>query len=137
MVYGQSISYLSFELWILLLSQGRFTVITQLFSWLKITSGNQSKNINIKYLPIREHIKENQIIIKRFNIKLMIVNSLTKDALSKSFKDNVLWMRVGLMGNLYGIVFHHMIWCIDIFYNKFSSFGWFVFLILYLDFCWD
>lgn len=36
-------------------------------------SGNQSEHIDIKYLAIRKHVKENKVIIDHINIELMII----------------------------------------------------------------
>ena len=41
-------------------------------------SGSQSKHIDIKYLAIREHVKEKKVIIEHISTELMIVDPLTK-----------------------------------------------------------
>ena len=35
-------------------------------------SGSRSKHINIKYLAIREHVKEKKVVIEHINTELMI-----------------------------------------------------------------
>jgi len=52
-------------------------------------SGSQSKHIDIKYLAMREHIKENEIIIENISAELMLAYPLTKGMQTKSFKDHV------------------------------------------------
>ena len=52
-------------------------------------SESLSKHINIKYLAIKEHIKEKKVVIEHINTKLMIVDPLTKDMLLMKFKDYV------------------------------------------------
>ncbi|RDX73356.1 Copia protein, partial [Mucuna pruriens] len=49
----------------------------------------QSKYINIKYLVIKEHVKEKKVVIEHVNTKLMIVDPLTKGMPPKNFKDCV------------------------------------------------
>ena len=41
-------------------------------------SGSRSKHIDIKYLAIREHVKEKKVVIEHVNTELMITNPLTK-----------------------------------------------------------
>ena len=41
-------------------------------------SGSRSKNFNIKYLAIRERVKENKVVIEYVSMELMIVDLLTK-----------------------------------------------------------
>ena len=41
-------------------------------------NGNRSKHIDIKYLAIRERIKEKKVVIEHVNTELMITNPLTK-----------------------------------------------------------
>ncbi|KAL5193477.1 Copia protein [Glycine soja] len=52
-------------------------------------SGSQSKRINIKYLAMREHVKENGIIIENISTGLMIADPLTKGMQTKSFNNYV------------------------------------------------
>jgi len=57
-------------------------------------SGSRSKHIDIKYLAIRERVKER---IEHVNTELMIVDPLIKGMPPKNFKDHVLRMRLGSM----------------------------------------
>ena len=41
-------------------------------------SGSRSKHINIKYLVIRERVKENKVVIEHISTELMIVDLLMK-----------------------------------------------------------
>ena len=41
-------------------------------------NGNRSKHIDIKYLAIRECVKEKKVVIEHVNTELMITNPLTK-----------------------------------------------------------
>ena len=41
-------------------------------------SGSRSKHIDIKYLAIREHVKEKKVVIEHISTELMIVDPLTK-----------------------------------------------------------
>ena len=52
-------------------------------------SGSRSKHIDIKYLAIREHVKEKKVVIEHVNTELMIVDPLTKGMPPKNFKDHV------------------------------------------------
>ena len=58
-------------------------------------SGSQSKYINIKFLAIRERVKENKMIIGQISVKLMIVDPLTKGMPLKGFKDHVSCIGLG------------------------------------------
>ena len=53
-------------------------------------SGSRSKHIDIKYLAIREHVKEKQVVIEHISIGLMIADPLTKGMPPMKFKDHVL-----------------------------------------------
>ena len=57
-------------------------------------SGSQSKHIDIKYLAIRERVKEKKVVIEHIIIELMIVNLSTKGMPPFRFKDHV--ERMGL-----------------------------------------
>ena len=57
-------------------------------------SGSQIKHINIKYLAIRERVKEKKVVIKHISTELMIANPLTKGMPPLKFKDHV--MNMGL-----------------------------------------
>ena len=41
-------------------------------------SGSRSKHINIKYLAIRERVKDKKVVIKHGGTELMIVDPLTR-----------------------------------------------------------
>ena len=55
-------------------------------------SGSQSKHIDIKYLAIRERIKENKVVIEHISTELMIADPLTKGMPPMKFKDHVVQM---------------------------------------------
>ena len=52
-------------------------------------SGSRSKHIDIKYLAIREHVKEKKVVIEHISIGLTIVDPLTKGMPPMKFKDHV------------------------------------------------
>jgi len=58
-------------------------------------SESRSKHINIKYLAVRERVKENKVVIKHVTTKFMIADPLTKAMPPKNFKDHVVRMRLG------------------------------------------
>ena len=58
-------------------------------------SGSRSKYIDIKYLAIREKIKDQKMVIEHISIKLMIADPLTKGMPLFKFKDHVERMRLG------------------------------------------
>ena len=60
-------------------------------------SCSRSKHIKIKYLAIKERVKENNVVIKHISTELMITNSLTKGMQIKSFKDHVERMGICLI----------------------------------------
>ena len=60
-------------------------------------SGSRSKHIDIKYLAIRERVKERKVVIEHVNIELMIAYPLTKGMPPKNFKDHVVRMGLGSM----------------------------------------
>ncbi|RVX06981.1 Retrovirus-related Pol polyprotein from transposon TNT 1-94 [Vitis vinifera] len=55
-------------------------------------SGSQNKHIVIKYLAIRERVKEKKVVIEHISTKLMVVDPLTKGMLPLKFKDHVVNM---------------------------------------------
>ena len=55
-------------------------------------SGSRNKHINIKYLAIRERVKEKKVVIEHISTELMIVDPLTKNMPSLKFKDHVVNM---------------------------------------------
>ena len=60
-------------------------------------SGSRSKHIDIKYLAIRERVKENKVVIQHISTELMIADPLTKGMPIKNFKDHVMRMGIGPM----------------------------------------
>ena len=60
-------------------------------------SGSRSKHIDIKYLAIREHVKEKKMVIEHVSTDLMIVDPLTKGMPPKNFKGHVVPMGLGSM----------------------------------------
>ena len=58
-------------------------------------NGSRSKHIDIKYLAIRERVKEKKVVIEHISTKLMIVDPLTKGMPPKYFKDHVVQMGLG------------------------------------------
>jgi hypothetical protein len=60
-------------------------------------SGSRSKHIDIKYLAVRERVKENKVVIEHVSTELMIVDPLTKGMPPKNFKDHVVQMGLGSM----------------------------------------
>ena len=63
-------------------------------SWLRNKSESRSKLIDIKYLAIREHVKEKQVVIEHVRTKLMIADPLTKGMPPMKFKDHVHRMKI-------------------------------------------
>ena len=61
-------------------------------------SGSRSKHIKIKYLAIREHVKEKQVVIENISTELMIADPLTKGMPPMKFKDHV--ERMGIVSSL-------------------------------------
>src|ERR1044072_5624466 len=60
-------------------------------------SGSRSKHIDIKYLAIRERVREKKVVIEIESITLMIADPLTKGMPPKNFKDHVVRMGLGSM----------------------------------------
>ena len=58
-------------------------------------SGSRNKHIDIKYLAIRERVKEKKVVIEHVSTELMIVDPLTKGMPPFKFKDHVLNMGLG------------------------------------------
>ena len=55
-------------------------------------SGSRSKYIDIKYLVIRERVKEKKVVIEHISTELMIADPLTKGMPPLKFKDHVVNM---------------------------------------------
>ena len=58
-------------------------------------SGSQSKHIDIKYLAIRERVRDKKVVIEHISTELMIVDPLTKGIPLFKFEDHVERMRLG------------------------------------------
>ena len=58
-------------------------------------SESQSKHIDIKYLAIRERVKDKKVVIDHISTELMIADPLTKGMPPFKFKDHVERMRLG------------------------------------------
>jgi len=58
-------------------------------------SGSRNKHIDIKYLAIREHVKEKKVVIEHISTELMIADPLTKGMPPFKFKDHVMNMGLG------------------------------------------
>ena len=58
-------------------------------------SGSRSKHIDIKYLAIRECVKELKVVIEHISTELMIADPLTKGMPPKYFKDHIVQMGLG------------------------------------------
>ena len=58
-------------------------------------SGNRNKHIEIKYLAIRECVKENKVVIEHISTELMISDPFTKGMPPFKFKDHVMNMGLG------------------------------------------
>ena len=58
-------------------------------------SGSRSKHIDIKYLAIRERVKDNIVVIEHISTELMIADPLTKGMPPLKFKDHVDRMGLG------------------------------------------
>ena len=58
-------------------------------------SGSRSKHIDIKYLALRERIKENKVVIEHVRTGNMLADPLTKGMQPKLFKDHVVNMSLG------------------------------------------
>ncbi|CAA0830128.1 Unknown protein [Striga hermonthica] len=68
-------------------------------------SGSRSKHIDIKYLAVRERVKEEKVVIEHIKTELMIADPLTKGMPPKNFKDHV--VRMGLRIPSLHRNFHH------------------------------
>ena len=60
-------------------------------------SESRSKHIDIKYLAIRECVKDKALVIEHVSTELMIANPLTKGMSPSKFKDHINHMRLGLL----------------------------------------
>ena len=60
-------------------------------------SESRSKHIDIKYLAIREHVKDKTVVIVHVSTELMIADPLTKGMSPSNFKDHINHMRLGLL----------------------------------------
>ncbi|KAK8574645.1 hypothetical protein V6N12_062335 [Hibiscus sabdariffa] len=55
-------------------------------------SGSRSKHIDIKYLAIRERVKEKKVVIELISTEQMLADPLTKGMPPHKFKDHVVTM---------------------------------------------
>ncbi|KAK8511277.1 hypothetical protein V6N11_046593 [Hibiscus sabdariffa] len=55
-------------------------------------SGSRSKHIDIKYLAIRERVKEKKVVIEHISTEQMLADPLTKGMPPHKFKDHVVTM---------------------------------------------
>ena len=60
-------------------------------------SGNRSKHVDIKYLAIRERVKDKTLVIEHVSIELMIVDPLTRACHRQIFKDHTDHMGLDLL----------------------------------------
>ena len=60
-------------------------------------SGSRSKHIDIKYLVIRERVKEKKLVIEHISTESMLADPLTKGMPPKYFKAHVVQMGLGSM----------------------------------------
>ena len=58
-------------------------------------TGSRSKHIDIKYLAIRECVKEMKVVIEHISIESMIADPLTKGMPPKYFKDHIVQIELG------------------------------------------
>eukprot|EP00253_Pinus_taeda_P009249 PITA_09249 len=58
-------------------------------------NGSRNKHIDIKYLAIRERVKEKKVVIEHVSTELMITDPLTKDMPPLKFKDHIMNMGLG------------------------------------------
>ena len=58
-------------------------------------SGSRSKHIDIKYLALRERVKDKKVVIEHVSTELMLADPLTKCMPSFKFKDHLERMRLG------------------------------------------
>ena len=56
---------------------------------------SRSKHIDIKYLAIRERVKEMKVVIEHISVESRIANPLTKGMPPKYFKDHVVQVALG------------------------------------------
>ncbi|XP_051127356.1 secreted RxLR effector protein 161-like [Andrographis paniculata] len=60
----------------------------------KNNKSGSRKHIDIKYLALRERVKENKVVIEHVITKLMLADPLTKGTPLKNFRDHVTSMRL-------------------------------------------
>ena len=65
-------------------------------------SCSRSKHIDIKYLAIREHVKDKKLVIEHVRTEVMLAYLLTKVMPPKKFKDHVVTM--GLSATMWNFV---------------------------------
>ena len=96
MVYDLRVSFPGLELWIQISRPLSIYCdnLAAVFMAKNNKSGSRRKHINIKYLAIRECVKEKKVVIEHINTELMIVDPLTKGMPPLKFKDHVVNMRL-------------------------------------------
>ena len=55
-------------------------------------SSSQCKHIDIKYLAIRERVKDKKVVIAHVSTKVMLADPLTKGMTPQKFKDHIVTM---------------------------------------------
>nr|CAN79029.1 hypothetical protein VITISV_011969 [Vitis vinifera] len=71
-----------------------FRIMDSISRLLSIYCDNLAVYIDIKYLTIRERVKEKKVVIEHISTELMIVDPLTKNMLPLKFKDHVMNMEL-------------------------------------------
>nr|CAN71215.1 hypothetical protein VITISV_025916 [Vitis vinifera] len=69
-----------------------FSIYSAIFMAKNNKSGSRIKHIDIKYLAIREHVKEKKVVVEHISTELMIVDPLTKSMPPLKFKDHIVNM---------------------------------------------
>ena len=81
-------------------------------------SGSRSKHINIKYLAIRERVKEEKVVIEHISTESMIVDPLTKGMPPKYF---IVRTFIILMKLLFNVIFSHIVLYVSNYYYYFEN----------------
>lgn len=66
-------------------------------------SRSEKKCIDIKYLTLREHVRQQKLVIEHINTKLMIADPLTKGLPPKLYKEHVEHIDLILLQRFYVI----------------------------------
>ena len=99
MVYDLRVSFPGLELWIQISRPLSIYCdnLAAVFMAKNNKSGSRSKHIDIKYLAIREHVKEKKVVIKHISTEFMIVDPLTRGMPPLKFKDYVVNMGLSFL----------------------------------------